>query len=114
DARAPSSTSVLRARNSALAQLAHEQLQRASAMADAILFVGAELGCGDTAFGQFEDRVVSESARASRHIDDASFPARLTHDRRGVELPAHEGERTAIARGAPLERHVAYRIDQLE
>src|SRR5262245_23700956 len=76
-------------------------------MAHTVLLGGAQLGNGLVELRQFEDRVVSEPARASRPIHNESGPARLTKDGRWIEIPAKERDGTAVARRAPLMRNVS-------
>src|SRR4029453_8153004 len=55
---------------------------------------------GQRALGQLEYRVVAEAAAAARHLADASFPARLADQRKGIVTPSQVDERTAVAGGA--------------
>src|SRR6185369_8169354 len=98
------------ASNSVLLELFNEQPQCPTAMTELILLPRGQLG-NRYALRDLEDRVVAKSTTATRGIDDASFPAGLTHQRRRIEIPAQQCQRTAITSTALSRRDIA-KIEQ--
>src|SRR5271154_4798856 len=79
------------------------RLQRRAAMAQAILALGLELRRRQPKLGEPEVRVVAESTRAARRLENVSLPHALRIQRRGVRRAVQVDERAAVAGAARRE-----------